>query len=91
MKEQQLRQDAMNMNFFDWLRDGVRQSVIMGVSDAVEQLGTPENSEKINPELAGILGEPAKKTTTKRRRVSGSGSSRKRLGRSLQDMDSTSK
>lgn len=31
----------MQLNLFTWIREGVRQSVLLGVSDAVESLGTP--------------------------------------------------
>lgn len=44
-----------NMNFFGWIRDGVRQSVLLGVSDAVEQLGTPAAVEDLHPSVAGLL------------------------------------
>ena len=73
----------MNMNFFQWLRDGVRQSVLMGVSDAVEQIGVPETDEKPQPALAAILAIDDK--TKSRRKTSG----RKRLGKSLKEMDGT--
>ena len=35
----------MNFNFFDWIRDGVRRSVLLGVSDAVETMGMPPDEE----------------------------------------------
>jgi hypothetical protein len=81
----------MNMNFFEWLRDGVRQSVILGVSDAVEQIGVPETDQEVKPAVAALLGgdPPKKKTTT--RKSSGSAASRKRLGKSLKDMNTASK
>jgi len=80
----------VNVNFFEWLRDGVRQSVLLGVSDAIEQIGTPADSEEIHPGVAAFmqsdkteeknnLGSPATGSTRN--------SSRKRLGRSLKDID----
>jgi hypothetical protein len=78
----------MDFNFFQWLRDGVRQSVLLGVSDAVEQIGTHDASAEIHPEVAALL-NPAPSgaaTATKRRRVGATGG-RKRLGKSLQDMN----
>ena len=30
----------VNVNFFDWMRNGVKQSVLLGVSDAIETMGT---------------------------------------------------
>ena len=67
--------------FFQWIRDGVRRSVLLGFSDAVEQLGAEGASGELHPELAASL-----------RNASLAGSStplipsraaRKRLGRSL--------
>ena len=81
----------MNMNFFEWLRDGVRQSVIMGVSDAVEQIGIPENEQEVQPALAALLGNDTKTTKTTTRKSTGTtAASRKRLGKSLKDMNSKS-
>lgn len=84
----------MNFNFFEWLRDGVRQSVLLGVSDAVEQIGTPETGAEISPELAGLLNESgsgggatATATATKRKRVARKGAPQKRLGKSLQELN----
>ncbi len=72
----------MNVNFFEWLRDGVRQSVLLGVSDAIEQIGTPADSDDLHPNVAALLqGEPAKAKKTR------GGGSRKRLGKSLKEMD----
>ncbi len=77
----------MNMNFFQWLRDGVRQSVILGVSDAVEQIGVPETEEEVQPALAALL---TNETPTKApRKTATTAASRKRLGKSLKDMNST--
>jgi hypothetical protein len=71
----------MNVNFFEWLRDGVRQSVLLGVSDAIEQIGTPADSDDLHPNVAAMLqGESASKPK-------GRGGTRKRLGKSLKDMD----
>jgi hypothetical protein len=74
----------MNVNFFEWLRDGVRQSVLLGVSDAIEQIGTPADSDDLHPNVAALLqNEPSKA-----KRSSGAGG-RKRLGKSLKEMDAT--
>jgi hypothetical protein len=45
----------MSVNFFSWIRDGVRQSVLLGVSDAIEQLGTPAPAEELHPSVVGFL------------------------------------
>ncbi len=76
----------MSVNFFDWIRDGVRQSVLLGVSDAIEQLGTPADSEDVHPGVAAFLA--SEKGEKKRVGVAASTSTgRKRLGRSLKDID----
>lgn len=78
------------VNFFTWIRDGVRQSVLLGVSDAVEQLGTPASADEIHPSVAGILSpslNSSPHTPAPLRTDSGSSSNRKRLGRSLKDMN----
>ena len=68
------------MNFFTWIRDGVRQAVLMGVSDAVGDIGTPVEGDDISQRLLQTLrtGQPAL--------VEGpqpSSAPRKKLGRSL--------
>ncbi len=73
----------MNVNFFEWLRDGVRQSVLLGVGDAIEQIGTPADSDDLHPNVAALFhGDSGSKA--KRGKPSG----RKRLGKSLKEMDS---
>lgn len=81
-----------NVNFFGWIRDGVRQSVLLGVSDAIDQLGTPAAAEELHPDVAAFLqmgassgaaAVPPKLTGSPRSGQNG----RKRLGRSLKDME----
>ena len=75
------------MNFFSWLRDGVRQSVLLGVSDAVEQLGAP-SEEELNPSVAGFLrSEGASSTPLLTSSKAKSTRGRKRLGKSLKDIE----
>ena len=72
----------MNVNFFEWLRDGVRQSVLLGVSDAIEQIGSPANSDELHPNVAALLqGDAPKRTAGKH------AGGRKRLGKSLKEMN----
>ena len=35
------------MSFFQWLREGVRQAVVLGLADAVEDVGTRVRDEEI--------------------------------------------
>ncbi len=73
----------MNVNFFEWLRDGVRQSVLLGVSDAIEQIGTPADSDDLHPNVAALItGEGGSKSKQRK-----GGGGRKRLGKSLKEMD----
>ncbi|MGE0608980.1 MAG: hypothetical protein AB7O62_17930 [Pirellulales bacterium] len=75
------------MGVYDWIRDGVRQAVLMGFSDAIEQVGVPEQGSTMSEHLIGVLKpapvrgiEAAKPTATV---SSGSQGGRKRLGRAL--------
>ncbi len=83
----------MNVNFFEWLRNGVRQSVLLGVSDAIEQLGTPADNDEIHPGVAAFLqsdkaGEKNIESSSPATANSRT-NNRKRLGRSLKDLDQT--
>ena len=80
-----------NINFFSWIRDGVRQSVLLGVSDAIDQLGTPASSEDLHPDVAAFLqGDSGTATATVAPKLAsgprGSHNARKRLGRSLKEI-----
>ena len=78
------------LNFFTWLREGVRQSVLLGVSDAVEQLGTPASDEELHPSVAGFLSldrtESQRKLNSPRQTTT---RGKKRLGKSLKEIDGT--
>ncbi len=65
-----------DLNFFNWIREGVRRSVLMGISDAVEQIGEPEGSELKQEVLTAL----ESKTGTRSRPP------KKRLGRSLTEI-----
>jgi hypothetical protein len=77
----------MNANLFSWIREGVKQSVLLGVSDAVEALGVPDNADDIRPRLMEFMQQDGDGSKTR----GGSGTARrKRLGRTLKDMESES-
>jgi hypothetical protein len=78
----------MNFNFFDWLRDGVKQSVIMGVNDAVDCLGTPQEKDDIQQRLMGFIQSDTSGTPN---RIGSSGSRGKKLGRSLKQIQADAK
>jgi hypothetical protein len=72
------------MNFFDWVRVGVKRSVLAGFADAVETIGVPPESseqtqqllESLRENTAALVAAPAGKPSN----------SRKRLGRTLSNM-----
>jgi hypothetical protein len=81
------------MNFFGWIRDGVRQSVLLGVSDAVEQLGSPAPIEDLHPSVAGFLRTDASSSSEAPKLLADGNPrsrSRKRLGKSLRDIGANS-
>ena len=73
----------MQFNLFAWIREGVRRSVILGVNDAVEEIGVPHGDEAWKERLVSLLEAPA---TDDAASASGiAANKRKRLGRSLKD------
>lgn len=72
----------MQFNLFDWIREGVKRSVIQGVSDAMEAIGSPagdDGAARLAPLLAtGDSSQPA---------IASAVAKRKRLGRSLRDVN----
>jgi len=73
----------MNVNFFGWVRDGVRRSVLLGIADAAEQLGSPDDKDDDSRLLLESLRGDARTLAAPRSR---GGAKRKRLGRSLSDL-----
>ncbi|MBS0210542.1 MAG: hypothetical protein JSS27_16480 [Planctomycetes bacterium] len=76
----------MNINFFAWIREGVRQAVLHGVNDAVGHMGhsthDPEMSQRVLQAIQQTQAIPATATAT----VATGGASanrRRKLGRSL--------
>ena len=78
------------MNFFYWLREGVRQAVVLGVADACEDIGKQAKGGELGPALAASLRErlgaepsPAGGLPGAVAENGGATRTRKRLGRSL--------
>ncbi len=84
-----------NLNVYGWIRDSVRRAVLLGFSDAVDQIGALEGNQSINPHLLTLLKQnPATNAVASE----SSGASvavaeeptgakpRRRLGRSLDDI-----
>ncbi len=77
-----------NLGVFHWIREGVRRSVLLGFSDAVEQLGVAaDGSEALHPQLAAVLREAAPAALT--HTTEPTKPERKRLGRSLEQLRQT--
>ncbi len=85
-----------NMGVFQWIRDSVRRSVLLGFSDAVEQLGVPSGEAgQVSPQLLAVLRQvettATASTVTAQPMVAAepvvtSKPERKRLGRSLEQL-----
>ena len=68
------------MNFFDWIRQGVKRSVLEGVADAVDHLGTPAEQDQIREQLLAYSSPEAR---TPMIEAHPQGGMRKRLGRGI--------
>ncbi|MDR2754813.1 MAG: hypothetical protein LBC20_03820 [Planctomycetaceae bacterium] len=79
----------MNFNFFEWVREGVKRSVLLGVSDAVSTMGMPHEEESSKDKILSFLQDSSPTTPIQQRRIS-SGSptaaSQRKLGRSISDI-----
>lgn len=72
------------MSFFQWVREGVRQAVVLGFADAIEDVGQRTRDEDFGTNLAqslrdrlALTGEPTVIES------SPASKGRRRLGRSL--------
>ena len=79
-----------NLGVFGWIRESVRRSVLLGFSDAIEQVGTGSDGEELHPQLAAVLRDAGQKALPLRSETTSTkSSSKKRLGRSLEQLRST--
>lgn len=79
------------LNVYGWIRDSVRRAVLLGFSDAVEQLGALEGNQNLNPQLLACLKQnPATvgsaATTLGAEPEAAASKPRRRLGRTLDDI-----
>lgn len=74
----------MNVNVFGWIREGVRQSVLMGVADAMESIGTPPSGDDLRPKLM----ESIRRNSESAAVLAGPTGKPRRLGKSLKDLES---
>jgi len=72
------------MGFFHWIREGVRQAVLLGVSDAVTEIGNRRPDEDLGEHLATTLRQNlAVEVEAKPGATAMPAGPRKRLGKSL--------
>jgi hypothetical protein len=73
------------MGVYTWIREGVRQAVLLGFSDAIEQIGVPAQGQQLNPQLVSVLRQsaPAVIESSAGQKLAGGAASRRRLGKSL--------
>jgi hypothetical protein len=74
------------MSFFHWVREGVREAVVLGFADAVEDIGTRSREEDFGASLAQSLRDRLAVKTEPTVIESAEGKGRRRLGRSLEAM-----
>jgi hypothetical protein len=76
------------LGFYGWIRENVRRAVLLGFSDAVEQLGLPNSEEEVSPQLLAVLRptKPLLAAETSSKPVSSTGGGRKRLGQTLEQI-----
>lgn len=80
------KEATMGFDFFTWIREGVRQSVLMGVADACESLGSPQNGERMDQRITAYLQDGEVQAPV--RRIAGSGTAtRRKLGRGLTQVE----
>ena len=72
----------MSFNFFTWIREGVKQSVLMGVHDAVEHMGPRPDEDPIGDRLMGFLQSDQGTTATRQL----GGPKKRKLGRTLKEI-----
>jgi hypothetical protein len=81
------------LGLFGWIRDGVKQSVLLGVSDAIDTIGSPDESRDLHPALLSFAKQSptsmasVRTEETVQRKLPGATAGRKRLGRSLRDIE----
>ncbi len=83
-----------SLNVYGWIRDSVRRAVLLGFSDAVEQVGTLDGNQNLNPQLLACLksnpavAQAAATTATLEPEAEADAAKpRRRLGRTLNDIN----
>ena len=78
------------MGFYSWVRENVKQAVLLGFSDAIEHLGMPESGE-VNQNLLSALRETSGSRLTvdvakQTKLAPPAPAARKRLGKSFEEL-----
>jgi hypothetical protein len=77
------------LGFYGWIRENVRRAVLLGFSDAVEQLGSPIDGEDVSPHLLAVLRQPQALVATAEPtapKTAAAPAGRKRLGQTLEQV-----
>jgi hypothetical protein len=83
--------EMSSLNVYGWIRDSVRRAVLLGFSDAVEQVGALDGNQNLNPQLLACLkANPgaigATTATLEPEAEPETAKPRRRLGRTLNDI-----
>lgn len=74
------------LGFYGWIRENVRRAVLLGFSDAVEQLGLPAEHEQLSPQLLAVLRPIKPLLAAEAPTKPASSGGRKRLGQTLEQI-----
>lgn len=74
------------LGFYGWIRENVKRAVLLGFSDAVEQLGLPPENEEVSPRLLAVLRPTTPLTAEPQATKPATGGGRKRLGQTLEQI-----
>ena len=81
------------MSFFQWVREGVRQAVGLGLADAIDDVGTRTRDEDLGATLAqslrdrlAVTKEPTVLESSATMTATASSTGRRRLGRSIEGL-----
>ncbi|MEM9828705.1 MAG: hypothetical protein AAF958_19110 [Planctomycetota bacterium] len=77
----------MELNFFQWLRNSIRQTVLLGVSDAMKTIGAPDEEDELHPQMVAMIENSPVASTPKVTSRAKTTNSRKRLGKSLKELN----
>jgi hypothetical protein len=76
----------MSFNFFDWVRDGVKNSVLHGVNDAVHAMGMPPEENNKDKVLGWLKSNADSEAPVRRIATGAAPAGTKKLGRSLSEI-----